>query len=384
MKILFIAEVGNPYNAVSSTDILTSLLLKGLKETQNHIVFFAISENASVNENIKKFYSEYCDKIIIQNGYFSGKQSKYKFYWRLFRYAIFAKRKYKTDVLKSDYFRECFSPDFIITHCGVYESILFGDAFKSMFRTAKYYQFWSDPMALSGILPDDLLKKPSRIINFFFEKKAMKKSDKIIYGTEPLLKFQKKLFRKFANKMSYIDLPCDIGIKDKEQLKDSHYFLYSGNFYKNVRNINPLILAFSNFTNYYLDIYGSGDRQDYNFRNVCFHERIPFSEMKKIENQYKTIICILNSNCIQIPGKIFYLMNTRANILVISDGKYSDTINSYLRKFNRFYVCKNEENEIRNMLCKMSLDINYEDYNFKEYLPYSIGCLLLNGGLNEN
>ena len=65
------------------------------------------------------------------------------------------------------------------------------------------------------------------------------------------------------------------------------------------------------------------------------------------------LVCLLNKDCIQIPGKIFYNTNSNKPILIILDGPYKEEMQEYLEDFQRFEFCENNEESIRKAVAKI-------------------------------
>lgn len=377
--VYFVSVIRALDHQATSTYIMTASLINGLKQNGVRVVFFAICEHDDEYEIIKDYYSD--ENVIVlpipsRIGHDSGNirnllhilvHSVYiHFYCRVIDSLI--------DTI------EDYTPDIVISHAPSFESICYLRALKKQFPQALYYEYWSDPMALSGILPENLGVKRWPFV--WAEHRALRYADSIVFGTKSLMKFQQRLYSDMAEKMKYIDIPyTDKGITVVDTIKKNR-LIYAGNYYSNIRNIEPLIEALSMMPDYELDVYGSGDYSGNYAKNVTFHGRIPPEDLNQIEKQYDCKICILNYSCIQIPGKIFYDTNKPVKILVIVDGFYSDDVLEYLESYNRFIFCKNQTSEIIKAISTLnSYSFDLEWINDK-YSPKKIALDLLNGGNN--
>lgn len=348
-NIIFIAEVRDPYIKGSSTQIMTYNLLYGLNSYADHVQFIAILDKDCSKKTIFKYYSSIADKIITFYTKtnliaYSGRK-----YVQLFRtlISVFTSFRYKkiaqSVVVKKD--------TILITHSPSVESALIGKQIKKRNKQIKYIEYWSDPLALSGIYPENFKFKHYPM--YFIEIILLKNADKIVYGTKILMDFQKVMHKKYSNKMGYVDIsysPNNIKRLDDKKPEDKkserYLFGYLGNYSKKTRNIKPLYQAFCSNQEADLLICGIGDVKLMKKDNIIIEERYPQSEINKVEAKIDVIVCICNHSCIQIPGKIFYHTNTEKIILVILDGKYAEEIRAYLESFRRFEFCYNNKESI--------------------------------------
>ena len=95
----------------------------------------------------------------------------------------------------------------------------------------------------------------------------------------------------------------------------------------------------------------------------------------------------MNSDCIQIPGKIFYNMGGNQNILVIVDGPYGRELQEYLESFKRFIIVENNRDDIEKALLNLFTNDNLIniDYDFvrKNFSPAKISADLICGGIEN-
>lgn len=124
--------------------------------------------------------------------------------------------------------------------------------------------------------------------------------------------------------------------------------LYLGDFSSKDRNIKPLIDAVQTI-DINLGIYGSGDMENLlNVNNKCsFHNRVPFSEIKKIIKDYKFLIILLNKMGNQIPGKLYDFIEAPFKVIVIYE-EYLDI--SVLPQPPNYIYCLNKSNLIKDAI----------------------------------
>lgn len=372
--VFFVASVRSPNAIATSTNIMTSLLLQGLSDNNCKTVFFAICEYESEKEEIIKYYSKFVKKIVIIPCKTKHQRNKYK---HLINLILNSKSRFYEHQIRGVLSEIHVKPSLIISHSPGFDAAYYAIELKKIFKTTLLYQYWSDPVALAGILPEQV--SASRRIHKYLEKSVLKPADKVIYGTQTLLYFQKILYRKYASKMSYIDVPCKQSASSTKKF-DDHYVLYAGNYYSKTRNILPLTFVISKNPSFSLDIYGDGDIELPKSNNIICHDRVSPSELELIEKQYSVKVCVLNHSCIQIPGKLFYDMADKSRIIVILDGKYKNVIMNYLAKFNRFVFCDNNIKSIATTLqCYWNSEIKTNNI-LSKYSPKSVTADLLDGG----
>ena len=375
-EIVFVSEIRSPNINSTSTHLMTESILTGFKENNLKVTFLAICECESDKNIIENYYSKIVDRIIILPSFYSKKPGKYTKLFSMLNINFF---NYKYKKILCDLCTDIPVPDIIVSHTPSYEAVCYAKTLKYFYPKAPYYQYWSDPMALSGILPDNYSLK--RFPFYYLESKAYKYADQIIFGTKTLYYFNSVLYKKHINKMRYVDVPyldkADIASKIT---RPQNEFIYAGNYYSSIRNILPLYNAFNKLgNNFHLTIFGDSDLALDNTENVTVNNRISAKELENIEQSFKNSVCLLNHSCIQIPGKTFYQIDTDQNIIVITDGAYKSEIIDYLNSYGRFIICDNNEISIANALVKTSQHTEYRcPQEIKEkYSPKNVAADLL-------
>ena len=313
--IFFVTHITPLSSGGTSTDILTDTLLRGLHEKNYRVVLFAICPSSEFEEDVKRAYSLFSIKIVFLKCNYIINLSPLKQLLLSLRSTV-SIHKYMVEIQSA--IKELdFIPDLILANAPCIESVFYSKALSLLYRNAIFYEFWSDPFTLAGIIPDKIAAK--RKILKWIELNVIKCCDKVIYGTKTLCYFQSRLFPSLSWKMSYVNLGFTEKKRCEKETPINGKFIYAGNYYNSYRNINPLIEAFKSLsTDCFLDVFGKGDCSVVPSKNVKFHSRVPAEEISLIESSYECIICILNHSCIQIPGKIFYNIDRKTKILIIT------------------------------------------------------------------
>ncbi len=383
-KVYFISAVCPPTGEASSTDIMTNNILAGIKKNHIHTILLAVCKPKDDQAAITEYYSSLVDEVILVKSMFPEEKPGraaylYQCFWKGCHLKAYS------DVL-GQLNLNLMSGDLVLANKVYSDEIMYGAALKKAFPKALYYQYWSDPMTLSGILPEALKHTPRRWPFWFIERKYLKFANHIIYGTKVLMQFQRRLYPKLASKMKYVDVSYT---ENNETVSGSYStipnsIVYSGNYFSNIRNIRPLLEAVGALPECHLDVYGSGDVLQPEAHNICMHGRISPDELCEIEKKYAVNVCILNHGCIQIPGKVFYHSNQPAPCLVIVDGPYADLIIEYLNDMGCYTICRNEKKDIvsalRQVLTAKSVDRSAEF--LERYSSKRISMDLINGGLD--
>lgn len=349
----------------------------GLKQNCSHLVFIAIIENDCSEENVKRYYSAYYDKIL--------------FFRRITEFRVSALGNMlimlKHMIIPHRININCISPYLhnnavMISQSPSIDSVLLCNEIKRKHPNIEYIQYWGDPIALSLITPEEFGIK--RLPFYYIEQRLQKYADKIIYGTKSLYDAQIKLFKRNKEKMAYCDVSFCSDYEAGSQYKPGRLLKvgYFGGYYKNIRDITPLYDAFVNGINgASLVICGDGDVELSESECIQIKNRVPQIEVSSLENNVDVYICILNRVGIQIPGKVFYLANTEKIILVILDGKYKTEIYNYLSSFRRFVFCNNDEEDIERTIRRIRSEaISTDKSQIYRLTPKYVASTIINGG----
>ena len=375
-NIIFVSEICASKDKTNSTHILTSGLIEGLAQTGHNLIFIAICET-SEEPYLEEKYGQLVDKLIFARRYCSTTAGKYKRLLQLYRYMLFGlpiKKQIYPQL--AEYINE---ETILISHSPSVESVFFCKKIKNKYPAIRYIQYWSDPLALSGILPEQVGIK--RLPFKWLENFCYSKATEVVYGTKTLMDFQATLFQKHQNKMRYVDwgyIPK--GEKpNKKATEQKLNVVYSGNYYSSIRNILPLYNAMDKLDyDICLNVYGLSDLTLKNTKNVYIHERISAEKIQEIEWNADILVALMNTNCIQIPGKTFYNIDINQHILVILDGKYKEQLREYLETFHRFAFCENNEESIKQAILALSkTDYSIDWDSIEKLSPKNIALELI-------
>ena len=338
-KIIFLVEMRDPFSDATSSQIMASNLLYGFNQISDVTIFVPIVSKAVSRDNIQIKYRDRCDEIIFFELLTKINCNAYEALVSNMLNIMFNRGKIPDKLVN------CIDDDTIlITQAPGIDSVLYANLLKKKFPKIKYIQYWADPVALSLIMPSQFSKK--RMFHKFYESKAHRAADKIVYGTQSLYTSELKLFPYIANKSIWVDVSYCPESKDKREGYDEPVFGYFGNYYSTIRNIVPFYKAATHYEGIKTIICGAGDIQLNSSKNVSIMNRVPQIEVSELESKIDVVVCILNKVGMQIPGKVFYQTNTSKTILVIIDGPNQKEIVKELTKYNRFIFCKNDEKSI--------------------------------------
>lgn len=365
-KIIFVSKLSSLNSNASSTDITTNNLIDGLHDLNLEIIFIVFGNdiNDTYKRDIINSYSSKINKFIFLKCPIGNVHNKYVSLFKTIKY-FFRKNYYKKFVASLK--ENIDDSTILLSHSPSIETILLCREIKKNY-IIRWIEYWSDPYTLNGINPENYNFK--RFLFKALENKFLSYCDEIVYAPKTLYTFQKRFLTNYSYKMRYVEASyCNNNYDDENKLQPS-LFIYAGNYYSSIRNIKPLFDAFLELKEYELDVFGSGDISC-SSSNVNIKGRISPNELKNIESKYQNIVCIMNSNCIQIPGKIFYRMNHNQNILVICDGIHQDELIDYLKSFKRFVIVKNNKESIINGIkninkCKFDTKAINCDYSPKK------------------
>ena len=333
------------FNGLKKNDYEVDLVLLGSDEVYddfctkykhyfNHIYFIKICRTIkSLNGLLKMPYLLWCN---IVGDYFSRpyKRKKLKIH----------------DLSGKEY-------DFVLALCPPSLTAFFARDLikKNKLEGIRYIQYWSDPLSIG--MCNDVDKLPlKRIFHHWIEKHLLKDADRVVYCYQLLCIMQKRLYPKFADKMFWTDVSYiereDISTT-KEQTDQIKIGLF-GAYQKNIRNILPLLEAIKSFPNVTFIIRGDTDicidPSEYSNLDIEF-ERKPYNEIQKLENDCDILLSLGSLSGVNTPaGKTFYYANINKPIVYIGDGRHKEFFADYLKELNRYIVCDNNVQSIKNAI----------------------------------
>lgn len=339
-RIIFFTQIERN-NRRTSSDIMTDNLILGLCQNNYEVLLVAINQDSD-EEAFRLAYSGLPIKLLYQKSKIIGPLSRYRQLWNLIRFSYHDIKLSPDNNQEIERFLE--RDTILLTHSPSVEAACYCRSLRRKYG-CKWIQYWSDPIALSGIVPEAYNWK--RIPFRRVEKHFLNLCDEIVYGTQTLYHFQSRFFPEFRNKMRWIDVSyCPKISMDRAPQKQIR-IVYSGNYYSPIRNILPLYDAFVSLpASFHLDIYGNGDIVLPSAPKVSVHARVDSDSIRTIEAQADVLICLLNRNCFQVPGKVFYNTASDQELLVLLDGPEKETIRSHLESYGRFCFCENDSQAI--------------------------------------
>ena len=133
-----------------------------------------------------------------------------------------------------------------------------------------------------------------------------------------------------------------------------------------VRNILPLYNAVKDMKNIQLTICGGSDKPVESCKNVTVYGRVPFKQVREIEEKADILIHLSNLSGSQIPGKIYQYSGTNKPILFILDGEI-EKVKEQFSQYARYSFTSNNEQDIEKTIIEM-VNANSE---FKPVLDFS-------------
>jgi hypothetical protein len=180
---------------------MTRNLLHGLKDAGVRLHFVAIVDDDVDRDDVRRWYGALPDRFTmittrLRIPFQAGK------YHRLVRMlaGVGFPRLLRHDLEEVDVPRGCM----IITHSPSVESILVANQIRRGRPDIRYIQYWSDPITLSGINPEDFSFR--RYPFWVLERGLLSTSTRIVYGTKTLASFQQRLFPALSGRMSSVDI----------------------------------------------------------------------------------------------------------------------------------------------------------------------------------
>ena len=382
VKILYISL--SSVDANTSAALRNKALIKGLVSNGAVVDFLTISSQTS-----NSYYDKTVDKIdgvniirlnqsdaylsmVKQDASLKGRLRKLilpfarKIYHsvNIFDNTMLIARKVSKDILPLD----CY--DLIISSSDPKSShIAAKRIIESGLKYGKWIQYWGDPLAIDitkkTLYPEWYVKK--------VEEKIITLADKIVYVSPFTLKEQKKLFSKISGKMEFQPIPyLEPKIFDvKKERVDRLTLAYFGDYHSKIRNIEAIYNYGKKSGNNVL-IAGNSDFILQSTRNIDVYPRISQREVSNFESKSDILVCILNKTGTQIPGKIYHYAATNKPVLVLLDGENKQEIADYLKSFDRYVLCENNEDEIEKAVHEITMNQNkWEPSPF--FSPKSIG-----------
>ena len=362
MKILIISLT--PIEALTSAMFRNLALARGLLESGNQIDFLSVPFNTLLREGEKNDFVEKINVLRTQpNAAYKRviesegkKESSVKsILKRLLRkvwhscsvydYTYTIAKNVGIDRLPVRYY------DIVISSSDPKSSHIAVKTLRKQGLTyGRWIQYWGDPLAVDitqkSIYPRFILKR--------IERKLINGADKIVYVSPFTLKAQQGLYPEFKEKMTFLHVAYMEEEISPDIPNNTFVIGYYGNYTSRVRNLLPFYEACKELgENISVSIYGDSDVELASTDNIHIFPRGIIEEHKRTAD---LLVCVMNSQGTQIPGKLYHLAGTNKKILVVLDGEYEQEMSEFLATFNRFYLCKNDKNSIRQKITEIMED----------------------------
>ena len=212
---------------------------------------------------------------------------------------------------------------------------------KKQIKEIKYIQQWGDPLTLD-ITSKTILPKWFR---HGVEAGLLKPADRVCYVSPITYEEQKRAFKEKRDSFIFLPTPCQEHMY--AQKKNSRLRVgYFGSYNFVARDIRPFYNAACALTECDFVFVGDSDIDLQSRDNIKFVDRITPVELEEYISEVDVLVCLMNKKGTQIPGKIYNYAGTNKEILVIKDGEYGDSIETFFAKYNRYTFARNEEEAI--------------------------------------
>lgn len=258
---------------------------------------------------------------------------------------------------------------------------------KEEFRDLPWVTYWSDPWLKDSTRAN--ISKARRKFEGSFEKKIVELSDKFIFVTKAnrddyIKSYNISVEKTFIVTRGYDEKQySEIKKSSKPSLinKDKINFVYAGEIFSKLRDVNPFIGALNDIKDKNVELYnklnvmffGNIDDEDIKNKlmqveNVNVSPRIPYDEALGYMLNSEVLLLFGNKNSKQIPAKIYDYFGADGLIFVIL-GDENDPIRDVVENKKKCIVVNNNTHEIVNGINKIvSMLENNEKYGpIEEY-----------------
>lgn len=258
---------------------------------------------------------------------------------------------------------------------------------KEEFKDLAWVTYWSDPWLKDSTRAN--ISKARRKFEGSFEKKIVELSDRFIFVTKAnrddyVSSYNIPMEKTFIVTRGYdekqyseIEKTSNPNLINKEKVN----FVYAGEIFSKLRDVNPFIGALNNIKENNVALYnklnvmffGNIDDEDIKNKlmkveNVNVSPRIPYDEALGYMLNSEVLLLFGNKNSKQIPAKIYDYFGADGLIFVIL-GDENDPIKDVVKNKKKCIVVNNNTNEIINGIDKIvSMIENKEKYGpIEEY-----------------
>lgn len=258
---------------------------------------------------------------------------------------------------------------------------------KEEFKDLPWVTYWSDPWLKDSTR--DNISKARRKFEGSFEKKIVELSDRFIFVTKAnrddyVSSYNIPIEKTFIVTRGYDEKQySEIKKSSKPSFinKDKINFVYAGEIFSKLRNVNPFIGALNDIKDKNVELYnklnvmffGNIDDEDIKNKlmkveNVNVSPRIPYDEALGYMLNSEVLLLFGNKNSKQIPAKIYDYFGADGLIFVIL-GDENDPIRDVVENKKKCIVVNNNTHEIVSGINKIvSMLENNEKYGpIEEY-----------------
>lgn len=258
---------------------------------------------------------------------------------------------------------------------------------KEEFRDLPWVTYWSDPWLKDSTRAN--ISKARRKFEGSFEKKIVELSDRFIFVTKAnrddyVSSYNIPMEKTFIVTRGYDEKQySEIKKSARPNLinKDKVNFVYAGEIFSKLRDVNPFIGALNNIKEKNIELYDKlnvmffGNIDDEYIKNklmkaenVNVSPRIPYDEALGYMLNSEVLLLFGNKNSKQIPAKIYDYFGAEGIIFVIL-GDENDPIRDVVENKKKCIVVNNNTHEIVNGINKIvSMLENNEKYGpIEEY-----------------
>ena len=258
---------------------------------------------------------------------------------------------------------------------------------KEEFKDLPWVTYWSDPWLKDSTRAN--ISKARRKFEGSFEKKIVELSDRFIFVTKAnrddyVSSYNIPIEKTFIVTRGYDEKQySEIKKSARPNLinKDKVNFVYAGEIFSKLRDVNPFIGALNNIKEKNIELYNKlnvmffGNIDDEYIKNklmkaenVNVSPRIPYNEALGYMLNSQVLLLFGNKNSKQIPAKIYDYFGAEGIIFVIL-GDENDPIRDVVENKKKCIVVNNNTHEIVNGINKIvSMLENNEKYGpIEEY-----------------
>lgn len=240
-----------------------------------------------------------------------------------------------------------------------------------------WIQIWEDPWS-SDICYENGIKKYVKE-----EEKLLRFAEKVVYVSPLTLKYQKEMFNRYKDKMTWIPLPYyykDDEVKENKEKKNNIYG-YFGDYTPSIRNLSYFYEA-AKESGIHVNICGNPSNLFNCTDKINIYPRLPLQKLHIIEHETDVLVFLCNLNGGQIPGKIYQYSATNKIIIFILDGTQEEkkVLKDYFKQFKRYLFCDNTKESILETINKIeSGNISEIDNRIVEdFSPKNIASQIIN------